>query len=65
MDKMAKIKMAASKMALAQLKNEASVLADRLSKMSKEDRQTAKYTDGMAAWKILRLEIGEKQNANK
>ena len=62
MSKMEKIKIVAVKMTVAQLKNECAILSEKLSKITKADRALSQYTEGMAAWKIMRLAITEKLN---
>ena len=62
MSKMEKIKIVAVKMTVAQLKNECAILSEKLSKITKADRTLSQYTEGMAAWKIMRHAITEKLN---
>lgn len=42
------------------LKSQAAVIADRLSKFTKEERSSEKYKDLMFGWKLIRRELGRR-----
>ena len=63
MHKLKLIARTAKKMNLVQLKIEAQAVADKLSNVPKENRQSPQYKEGMLAWKILRREINCRKEA--
>ena len=57
---LSRIQKAAESMLTDALKDDARVLADRLSKVLKADRKGDKYTNDLNVWKVLRAEISKR-----